>query len=236
MELNTQVIEKKVDGNGGILDIVGIFKTIQGEGPFTGQPAIFVRLAGCNLQCPGCDTDYTTNRGKREVLDIVKEIEDIAEADESLKFPIVVVTGGEPFRQNITVLCNNLALKNYIVQVETNGSYAPIGELNPDVVIVCSPKAGSVNKEIAERAACFKYVMSADSVDEEDGLPLMALGNVIKRKLARPPEGYDKPIYLQPMDAQDEATNEANLEAVKASCMKHNYTLQLQVHKILGVE
>jgi len=51
--MNQQPIEKQFLHPKGDLEVHSIFLTIQGEGPFTGQRAVFVRLAGCNLQCPG---------------------------------------------------------------------------------------------------------------------------------------------------------------------------------------
>ena len=58
-KINSQAIEKSAHYTTRSYDVHSIFPTIQGEGPFVGQPAIFIRLAGCNLQCPACDTDYT---------------------------------------------------------------------------------------------------------------------------------------------------------------------------------
>ena len=52
--MNTQPTEKRTNSQN--LDITEIFFTIQGEGPFSGHRAVFIRLAGCNLQCPACDT------------------------------------------------------------------------------------------------------------------------------------------------------------------------------------
>src|SRR5574343_1826946 len=82
------------------LEVHSIFSTIQGEGPFCGRPAVFVRLAGCNLQCPGCDTDYTQNRARLDYEIILSIIRDQLALTAS-KANLIVVTGGEPFRQNI---------------------------------------------------------------------------------------------------------------------------------------
>ena len=64
---NQQLADKPVLNETGLsLQVNSIFYTIQGEGPFAGRPAIFIRLAGCNLQCPGCDTEYT----KRQTMTV----------------------------------------------------------------------------------------------------------------------------------------------------------------------
>jgi len=93
---NIQPIEKSVFDEEGRLNVVKVWSTIQGEGPFTGTPAVFVRLAGCNLQCPLCDTNYTTNRKLRSA----EEVADLVQSEHS-KTSLVVLTGGEPFRQNV---------------------------------------------------------------------------------------------------------------------------------------
>lgn len=221
--INFQPIEKKVVSDGSVLSVHSIFNTIQGEGPFTGRPATFVRLAGCNLQCPQCDTVYTGDGVQNmPIVDIVATV-DAAQ--------FVVITGGEPFRQNILMLCKNLIEEGATVQVETNGTLPVPDGLPPDVVIVCSPKTSKVHPSIAERAACFKYVMSADSV-AGDGLPERVLGN--PSKVYKPKT--HKVVYLQPVDVQDKAENDRNLKACVASCMENGYTLQLQIHKLIGVD
>lgn len=58
--MNTQLIEKRIGGNGFFLNVVDVFSTIQGEGTQSGRLALFVRLAGCNLQCPQCNANYAS--------------------------------------------------------------------------------------------------------------------------------------------------------------------------------
>lgn len=244
MHFNTQPIEKR-DRSGsitGLLDVHSIFHTIQGEGPFCGTPCIFIRLAGCNLQCPWCDTDYTSRRKLMTPNEILFEVKSLWHADRWRKPGLVVITGGEPFRQDLQMLFDVLTNERHFVQVETNGTLPPtpykynldIGK-REGVYIVCSPKAGKVNSLLASEACCFKYVLEANSM-WTDGLPLQALGHSASPYVARPPEGWERPIYLQPMDAQDPVENAENVEAVRKSCMKHGYILQLQIHKLIGVE
>lgn len=237
--MNNQPIEKRVrNSDGRTLNIVSVFPTLQGEGPFTGRRAIFVRLAGCNLQCPLCDTDYTTNRRNVSVSSIVETIQSLlprVQSSYGASNPLVVITGGEPFRQRVAILANMLIELGFDVQIETNGTLAPEADLHHSVVIVCSPKAGGINPKLASRADCYKYVMSSDSVGD-DGLPIFALDHSAKPCVARPPEGNTNPIYLQPADQKNIAQNHRNVAAVRDSCMRNGYILQLQVHKIVGVE
>lgn len=227
--MNTQKIEKSVDSDGSELDIHSMFFTIQGEGPYSGQRALFIRLAGCNLQCPGCDTDYTSKRQTVTITHALRLIRQVG-----VPPFLVVITGGEPFRQNISKLTNALVILGYTVQVETNGTLPPSKNLHKNVKIVCSPKTGSVHPEIMKRANCFKYVIHSDSVHAEDGLPILALDHSAKPKVARPRAGAE--VYIQPMDCENETQNARNMEAARQSCMTFGHTLQLQIHKIIGVE
>ncbi len=80
-------------------------------------------------------------------------------------------------------------------------------------------------------------MIAAHSVDENDGLPVYALDNILgKLRAARPPVNYTGTIYLQPMDEQNLQLNEDHLQACVQSCMQHGYRLQLQIHKILSME
>lgn len=228
---NAQVPERK-SLHLETLDVHSIFLTIQGEGPFTGCPAVFVRLAGCNLQCPGCDTDYTSKRERLAPYDIVRKVIDL-----SGPASLVVITGGEPFRQNIADLCKRLVGLAYTVQIETNGTL-PISSAMPlEVHVVCSPKTGSVHGSIERWPnLSYKYVLRAGDAMDVDGLPVRALGHTAFPYLARPPEGFTGNVYVQPMDCGNNSINKANVEACIQSAMAFNYRLQLQTHKIIGVE
>ncbi len=231
---NTQAPEKALRRDDGQLAVHSIFPTIQGEGPFAGQPATFVRLAGCNLACPRCDTDYTSSRtlmSPEQILLTVKH----ATAPNRL----VVITGGEPFRQNIAPLARCLLEEKFGVQVETNGTLAP----NSDWIslyskhaptIVCSPKTGKVHQALTPFVDAYKYVLHRDQLGA-DGLPTSALDHPAHPRLARPHRGYSGPVYVQPVDEQDRALNELNTKAAIASAMKHGFTLCLQTHKIIGL-
>ncbi len=235
--MNNQPIEKRSHRLDGLLEVHSIFHTIQGEGPFCGTPAVFVRLAGCNLQCPGCDTDYTSNRTACAPFHVLNEVQ------RYMARGLVVITGGEPFRQDITRLLNVLTDAGFYVQIETNGTLEPVEypystmpDIRTGVYVVCSPKAGKVHPRINDVACCFKYVIAHDSIYEDDGLPLRALEHRASPYVARPPKNWARPIYLQPMDSEGEELNRLNLQAAIDSCMKFGYILQLQIHKIINME
>ena len=106
-----------------------IFYSIQGEGYFTGTPAVFVRFSGCNLRCPFCDTEH--KEGK-----MLSDDEIIAEIR---RYPAlhVVLTGGEPCMQVTYDLVDKIKATGRFVQIETNGTLVP--PVNIDW-ITCSPK------------------------------------------------------------------------------------------------
>ncbi len=248
MQINIQPISKFEDrDNGSTLLVHSIFHTIQGEGPLTGHPAIFIRLGGCNLQCPACDTDYTVEeidagcgfaKGRMSVEAIVQEVGKMHVGP-----LLVVITGGEPFRQNITPLCLALIDSDYAVQIETNGTLPPpLGfpastGMAEGAWVVVSPKAGKVHPSTADIAIAWKYVLDADSYDPDDGLPIRALEHPAHPRVARPPENFPRgAIYVQPADMKDPERNARNLRQVVRTCMRHGYTVQVQLHKILNME
>jgi organic radical activating enzyme len=241
---NAQPIEKRKHRVDGSLEVHSIFYTIQGEGPFCGTPAVFVRLAGCNLQCPGCDTDYTSNRQLMTPYEVLFEINNLYRG-EKWRRGLVVITGGEPFRQDLTALIAVLNDHSYYVQVESNGTLPPpmVHWQRKDIAartgayLVISPKTGKINELALDAACALKYVGEFGDLAEDDGLPNRALRHSANPRLARPPAWWDRPIYLQPMDDhQDDKANRRNMLAVLDSCLRHSYIIQLQIHKILEVE
>ncbi len=76
------------------MHLIELYKSVQGESSFAGLPCIFVRLAGCNLRCAWCDSEYTFAGGKPFTQDeIVAQIEALAPCK------LVEFTGGEPMLQ-----------------------------------------------------------------------------------------------------------------------------------------
>lgn len=111
------------------MNVNEIFYSLQGEGRWTGHPALFIRLSGCNRACPFCDTDFAAFSPMTE--------EEIASAVALCPARIVVITGGEPALQLTESLVDRLHSLGKVVHVETNGSL-PL-PANVDWV-TCSPK------------------------------------------------------------------------------------------------
>lgn len=207
----------------GHLRVHSIFHTIQGEGPFVGRPAAFIRLAGCNLACPGCDTDYT--RGPSPLIPAATIITRLQRPS------LVVITGGEPFRQNITELVNRL-LGTCDIQIETNGTLSVPGFPWNEVTVVCSPKTPKLHPAL--KVDAYKYVLDSMHIGE-DGLPTAVLG--YDKPPARPPKNFPKDrIYLQPLDEFGRGDQGRNTQAAINSCLKHGYRLCLQIHKSVGLQ
>lgn len=224
-----------------------IFYTIQGEGPFSGLPAIFVRLGGCNLKCHFCDTDFAVeNSVEVSVQELCMRIKSM-----NPDCDFIVLTGGEPMLQNLSLLIGYIAENMQhisTVQIETAGTVWPEGfedimQLEyPENHIVVSPKTPKVHPKVFEWAMAWKYVVSATDT-HDNGLPTQSTQSVIPihQELARPPGEEDEvyvahEVYLSPMDEQDALKNEANMEFARDQCLQYGHRLSLQIHKIIRVE
>ena len=220
MYRNTIPIRGIKRSNGDVLEVNDMFLTIQGEGIYVGHSAFFIRLSGCNLQCSFCDTDYE-DFTEMSVQEIVAKVE-------NTKFGgnLVVITGGEPFRQTLNPLCTSLVEKGYVVQLESNGVL--YNEIPEQVKIVCSPKNisgkySSLNAKILPRITAFKFIISASN-HYYNYVP--DLGQ----------KEYNIPVYVQPMDEYDKKLNDDNLQLVIRIAKEYGYIVSLQTHKIMDIE
>lgn len=109
---------------------------LQGEGLYVGHPAVFIRLGGCNLRCPGfgpngCDSAFSVDVRLRKTwkqysLDELKTAINklIPSYAESKAKPIIIFTGGEPtlYYEQLTDIVTYYITRDYVVQFETNAS------------------------------------------------------------------------------------------------------------------
>lgn len=224
----------------GSLVVRTMFYTIQGEGPFAGEPAVFLRLGGCNLGAKGvlaagcefCDTDFRLSRSTPmtyvQVLEqawkLVRHGRDASGDEKNYEVwanPLLVVTGGEPMLQrNLAAFCQFAGITSnttppWRIQIETNGMYdLPIPQRyigdQPAITIVVSPKAGGADH----------YPKPRDSV--------LAKAACLKFVLSADPDSwpYDcvpnwalqagRPIYVSPMAVYKRAMTPAEGEAASA--------------------
>ena len=141
-----------------MLALAELFYSVQGEGTWTGTPAVFVRLAGCNLACRFCDTDYAT-KAFASVTEIVARVRELGG-----DCPMVVLTGGEPFVQRETSdLIAALRVDGRRVHVESNGTVAV--PLPADVWLTVSPKE-RLHPQMAARANEVKLVVDGRVPEE----------------------------------------------------------------------
>lgn len=116
------------------LNLIEIFRSVQGETSYTGLPTTFIRLAACNLRCTWCDTTYSFGRGEPW------EIETILEKTRELGCKYVCITGGEPLLQKgVHTLINKLCDEGYKLSIETGGSLS-IHEVHKDVKVILDIK------------------------------------------------------------------------------------------------
>lgn len=192
-----------------------IFHSIQGEGPFVGCPAVFVRLSGCNLACKFCDTDHMTEINGMTDQEILLEVDRLTRGSET---NLVVITGGEPFLQNFGSLVELLFADSYEIQVETNGSIFIPGFPYHLTSIVCSPKDAKIANGVADVVTAWKFLVGDDDSEA----------------LLRPiiPELCTE-VFLQPIDEKDPEKNARNIARAVQLCKQHGVRLSLQLHKLI---
>ncbi len=123
------------------MHLIELYKSVQGESSFAGVPCIFVRLAGCNLRCAWCDSEYTFTGGQSFTADEI-----IAQIEALEPCRLIEFTGGEPMLQarELLPLMDQLLAKNYTLMIETSGEQplANVPRAVHKIVDVKCPGAG----------------------------------------------------------------------------------------------
>ena len=193
--------------------LVEIFESLQGEGRHTGRPCVFVRFAGCNLDCPWCDT----NKAKHFELSLAELVAEV----KTYRAKNVILTGGEPtIQKGMDELITALKQAGYWLAVETNGLSAPAWLQGVDYV-ACSPKA-----EYAERYDESSILSRANEVRIVASNPeIVVFANKIKGLITA--DDY----YISPCERN------GNIDfATAKDVLSHldGFSLSVQLHKILG--
>ena len=250
------IILKEIRDGGASLAVHSIFYTIQGEGPYAGWPAVFVRLYGCSLACSWCDTEFESVKEDLLPHELLDRVRVVMSKDKALTvalpgmtdLPLIVITGGEPMRQNLSFFARVACEAGFAVQIETAGIHFPIGlsqviEQHP-VMIVCSPKTRKIHPQVEQYCAVYKYIIDArETMNHRDGLPLLAVsqkGREPSAPLYRPPEGTEATIYVSPLepnpdDSEHDVKHVANMQHAAWIAMRYGYRLSLQQHKVLNL-
>lgn len=143
------------------MQIIEIYKSLQGESSYAGLPCVFVRLAGCNLRCTWCDSEYTFQGGQRMTLEEIEhEVHRL-----SPEGGLVEITGGEPMLQEreVVPLMDWLLAAGYTVLLETSGE-RPLEAVPSPVVKIVDVKCPDSGAGHTFRMENLKALTSRDEV------------------------------------------------------------------------
>ena len=184
-----------------------IFYSLQGEGYWTGTPMVFVRLSGCNLKCPWCDTSHKS--GVEMTADEIADAVDRANTGDTRR---ICLTGGEPLLQADAPLLDALHARNYLIHVETNGTLPRPEGLD---WVTMSPKGKTALTNPDEIKVVF-----------EGGTPDLGKWEALCGNL-----------FLQPCDTGDPAKNRIILSQTIDYIKEHaTWRLSLQTHKLVNIK
>ena len=201
------------------MKLVEIFKSLQGEGKNQGKPTIFIRLAGCNLDCSWCDTPHSHHEGQEFDNDeIIRNVEKSGCKE-------ICITGGEPLLQilELRVLLSRLSRLGYTIEIETNGTidFGPVQDNATICMDVKCPSSGEKSD-----LALLKKITAGDSVK-------FVVGNQEDCRYAEdiikdyPIRGE---IFFSPVAGSD-------YHEIASYILDNNLPVrfQVQLHKIIGV-
>lgn len=201
--------------------INSIFYSIQGEGEYVGKPAIFIRFAGCNLQCPFCDTKHDDYKemSTDEILEKIKSLGSdsaFSPTEESVSLAIIVLTGGEPMLQIDDELMKALKSLGLSIHLETNGTIYKEKILSQIDWVTCSPKTPL---ELPEEFINEMKIIVNEKTKMEDLIPLF---------------NSDYTVWLQPESLK--AENIKKCISLVKDYPNTGFNLGFQLHKIYGIE
>ena len=185
-----------------------VFYSLQGEGFYTGRPAVFVRMSGCNLRCAFCDTDFAQYKEMTSAEIVAAACALVPQTAGML----VVLTGGEPALQVDEALTDSLHRAGFEVAIETNGTRPLPAGID---WVTCSPKEGAALR--IDRADELKVVYTGQDVE--------AIYKVIDARHH----------WLQPCAEPDAARTAENIMRTVEYVRAHpHWRLSLQTHKLAG--
>lgn len=228
--------------DGQTLPVNEIFETVQGEATFTGTPAIFIRLQGCDVGCPWCDTKHTwpvdplKKVGTDEIINkekdsdtyaifTVKHLADICDMHHARH---VVITGGEPCAYDLYPLTLELSNRGKTVQIETSGTQE---------IKVCGLTFVTVSPKIdmpGGKPVLLEAMARANEIKMPVGklADVQKLQSILKAAAGVSSTNFGEPptVWLQPLSQNEKATSLCVEQATL-----HGWRISIQTHKYLGV-
>jgi len=195
------------------LPIMEEFYSIQGEGFYSGRPAYFIRIAGCDVGCVWCDVKESWDANEHEFLSVDSIIEKVKETNANF----IVVTGGEPAMYDLTDLTKALKDLDCEIAIETSGVYPLTGHL--DWVCFSPKKFKAPAESVYSQANELKVII----FNKHD----FAWAEEHARKLNK-----DCKLYMQTEWSKREQLLPLIIEYVKNN---PKWTLSTQVHKYIDV-
>ena len=189
------------------------FLTIQGEGFYSGRPAYFIRLGGCDVGCVWCDVKESWDaeshplHSTEQIIDRVKKIET----------DFIVLTGGEPAMYDLSEICKGLKALNKTVAIETSGAYSLKGQLD---WYTFSPKK-------------FKKPIS-EAYDKADELKVVIYHKSDFRWAQKHAEKVNDQclLYMQPEWSKKDELMDEIISFVKRN---KGWRISLQTHKFMNI-
>ncbi|MEG0500105.1 MAG: 7-carboxy-7-deazaguanine synthase QueE [Rikenellaceae bacterium] len=190
------------------------FYSLQGEGAFSGRAAYFVRLAGCRVGCPWCDSKESWKRENGREMSVAEILKMVADSGTK----IVVITGGEPMLHNLDTLTSALKESGVRVHLETSGSEPFSGTF--DWITLSPKRLKECREEYFGLASELKVVVESN----EDFIRAQKMGKKVNKNCL---------LLLQSEWSVREEMMPKIIEFIKKN---NNWGLSLQTHKFIGVE
>lgn len=217
-----------------VFPINEMFETLQSEASLAGTPSVFIRLQGCGVGCPWCDTKHTWEvkpdyrissavmMEKQQDAPTYAEMSviDLISAVEQLQSRHIVLTGGEPCDYDLVELTAALMQAGKTVQIETSGT-APV-RVTPGTWVTCSPKVGMPGG--------FKVLPEVVRWANEVKMPVGKMRDIETLTALLAETGAEGLVFLQPLSTNDKATQLCIEEA-----RKRGWRVSLQMHKYRGL-
>ena len=195
------------------LPVMEMFYSLQGEGYYSGSPAFFIRIGGCDVGCGWCDVKESWDHGNHNILKVSKIIQNI-----NKKTKIVVITGGEPLMWDMTEITKKLKEKNLKRHLETSGTY----DISGDWDWIClSPKKRKLpRKNLYQIANELKIII----YNKHDLVFAVEESKKVSSKCK---------LFLQPEWGKFDKIKGRVVDFIKTN---PRWKLSMQTHKFLGID